>query len=61
MKTKVDISSFVSEILDEFFFAWNDDGGTGYDTALVFPIPADNDYKLVIGGRTHLSTLGARS
>jgi len=57
LKTKVDISSFISELLDEFFFAWNDDGGTGYDTALVFPIPADNDYKLVIGGRTHLSTL----
>jgi len=57
LKTKLDISSFISEFTKEFFFAWDDDGGTGYNAALEYPIPADDDYKLVVGGRTHLTTI----
>jgi len=48
LKAKHDLTSFLSELFEDIFFAWNDDGGTGYNAALEFPIPADDDYKLVI-------------
>jgi hypothetical protein len=38
----------LSEMADRFFLKWNDDVGTGYDSAFQYKIPIDGDYKLLI-------------
>ncbi len=47
-----------AEIFNTLFIAWDDDGGDGYDAALVFPIPADGDYRLIVVGNPAGETFG---
>jgi hypothetical protein len=49
----------LEELRNEFALAWDDDGGGGLTSALVFEVPADGDYRLLVSGRA--STLGAQT
>ncbi len=48
----------VSEIADEFFLAWSDDGGRGYDAAFEFAVLKDGDYRLLVSGTLARPTSG---
>jgi len=48
----------VAKVINDFFLAWDDDSGAGYDAALEFTIPADGDYQLVAGSTLMRSTFG---
>ncbi|NIV29603.1 MAG: hypothetical protein GWN58_08865, partial [Anaerolineae bacterium] len=40
----------VEAVYDEFLLAWDDDGGGGLTAAMEFEVPADGDYRLLVGG-----------
>jgi hypothetical protein len=42
---------------DELFLIWDDDSGEGLAAALIYPVPAGGDYRLIIAGS--LTALGA--
>jgi len=37
-------------LFDKYFLAWDDDSGPGYSARFKLPIPADGDYRLILGG-----------
>ncbi len=49
----------VEAVFDEFLLAWDDDGGGGLTAALEFEVPADGDYRLLVGGAS--SKLGGQT
>ena len=49
----------VEAVFDEFLLAWDDDGGGGLTAALEFGVPADGDYRLLVGGAS--SRLGGQT
>ena len=46
----------VETLRNQYFLAWDDDGGDGYASALAFDVPAQGDYVLLAG--SSLSALG---
>lgn len=46
------------ETADEYFLAWDDDGGKGYDAAFEYTVPADGDYELLITSTPTRDTFG---
>jgi hypothetical protein len=46
----------LGQVRDRTFLAWDDDGGEGYASAVVYTIPTGGDYRLIVGGS--LSALG---
>lgn len=46
----------VTAVRNQYFLAWDDDGGDGYAAALTYVVPSAGDYVLIAGGA--LSTLG---
>jgi hypothetical protein len=46
------------EMADRFFLKWNDDVGSGYDSAFQYKIPTDGDYELLILGSLLNRTFG---
>ncbi|RMF00956.1 MAG: hypothetical protein D6768_11685, partial [Chloroflexi bacterium] len=38
----------VPEISSQYFLAWDDDSGDGYNSAVSFEVPADGDYKILV-------------
>lgn len=46
------------DILGDLFLVWDDDGGSGYDAALAFEVPADGDYWLVLVAAPTSDSLG---
>ncbi len=49
----------VEAVYDEFLLAWDDDGGGGLTAAMEFEVPADGDYRLLVGGAS--SRLGGQT
>ncbi|MFC2023705.1 hypothetical protein ACFLT5_03095 [Chloroflexota bacterium] len=49
----------VERMRDETLLAWDDDGGGGLTAALEFEVPADGDYRLLVGGA--LTVLGGQT
>jgi Neurotransmitter-gated ion-channel ligand binding domain len=37
-------------LFDKYFLAWDDDSGPGYSARFKLSIPADGDYRLILGG-----------
>lgn len=48
----------VPEILDQYFLAWDDDSGEGYDASLAFTIPEDGNYQLFVNSTLIKDTFG---
>ncbi len=46
----------IEAVRNQYFLAWDDDGGDGYAAALTYIVPNAGDYVLITGGA--LSTLG---
>jgi hypothetical protein len=46
------------KMADRFFLKWNDDVGSGYDSAFQYKIPKDGDYELTILGSLLNQTFG---
>jgi hypothetical protein len=40
--------TIVPDFADEFFLAWDDDSGDGYDGVFEYKVPADGDYQLFV-------------
>jgi hypothetical protein len=55
----VDPLEVVDQVRNEFLLAWDDDSGGGLTAALEFEVPADGDYRLLVGGA--LSRLGGQT
>ena len=55
-KGELDASQAINAVRNQYTLAWDDDSGEGYAAALEYLIPADGDYRLLVGGA--LSTLG---
>jgi len=55
-KGELDVSQAINAVRDQYTLVWDDDSGEGYAAAFEFLIPADGDYRLLVGGA--LSTLG---
>lgn len=53
---RVDVALALDDLRNEYFLAWDDDGGAGYAAALEYIVPAAGDYALVAAGS--LSALG---
>jgi len=47
--TDLNLVTALSRFVDDYFVAWNDDSGDGYDAFLKFSIPADGTYYLFAG------------
>jgi hypothetical protein len=45
-------------IYDQFFVAWNDDFGGSYNAGLLFRVPADGAYQLLVSNAPTASTFG---
>ncbi|MGK7907857.1 MAG: hypothetical protein AB4040_11620 [Synechococcus sp.] len=48
----------IATVVDEEFLAWNDDGGEGYSAELIFTIPDDGNYQLLLGSSPMTDTFG---
>lgn len=49
----------IDELRDQYTLAWDDDSGGGLTAALAIEIPADGDYRLIVGGS--LSAFGGQT
>jgi hypothetical protein len=47
------------EAVQKYTLAFNDDTGAGYDATLTFQVPADGDYRLVLGSTGARPTFGS--
>jgi hypothetical protein len=50
--------TIVPNFSDEFFLAWDDDSGDGYDAVFKYTIPADGDYQLFVFGSPATRSFG---
>jgi hypothetical protein len=52
--------SALSDAVDEFSLAWDDDSGDGYDAALAFEVPKEGgQYQILVAGSPGVKTFGA--
>ena len=50
LRDSADPLADLEEVRDEFFLAWDDDSGDGYDATFTYAVPTGGDYRLLVGG-----------